>query len=104
MFGRTRQVLKNKNKVERAIQARRKNEMVDLRTRSIFKSRLYEETQHIEMLLEYEDIDAIIVNVPDKFLPQFVNAIYGEDLASYEVEQVEGETNKFYIRRKLVSF
>jgi hypothetical protein len=103
MFKRTRQVLKNKNKVQKAIQARRKNEIVDLRMRSLFKSRLYEETQHLEAIFEYDDVDAVIVTVPDKLLPQFGNAIYGEDLASYDVEQVENETNKFYIRRKIVS-
>jgi len=104
MLNRTRQVMQNRNKVQRALAARRKNEMLDLRTRSVFKSKLYDELKHIEIILEDENVDAVRITVPDKFLAQFGTAIYSEDLASYDVEQVSGETNKFDIRRKFVAF
>lgn len=104
MFSRTREVLKNKNKVEKALKARRKNEMISLRMKSAFKAKLYNELKHVEVILQDEDIDAVLVTVPDKLMSMFSTAIYSEDLASYEVTQVEGESNEFFIRRKFISF
>ena len=104
MFSRTRDVVKNKNKVEKALKARRKNELISLRTRSAFKAKLYAELKHIEVILQDMDVEAVMINVPDKAMSMFSTAIYSEDLASYDVAQVEGESNKFLIRRKFISF
>ena len=104
MFSRTREVIKNKNKVEKDLKSRRKNEMISLRMRAAFKAKLYNELKHIEVLLQDDDVDAVLINVPDKLMSMFSTAIYSEDLASYEVTQVEGESNKFFIRRKFISF
>lgn len=103
-MSRTRDVIKNKNKVEKARKARRKNEMTSLRELSAFKAKLYDELKHIEIVLKDADVDAVLVTVPDKALSQFTSAIYSEDLAGYDVEQVEGQTNQFYIRRKFIVF
>lgn len=97
-------VLKNKNKVERSRRARRKSEMISLRDKSIFKAKLYDELQHIEIILSDTNIDAVKITVPDKFLNMFSTAIYSEDLAGYEVTQVENESKQFYIRRRFISF
>ncbi|MBO5387972.1 MAG: hypothetical protein J6A59_07530 [Lachnospiraceae bacterium] len=103
-MSRTRDVIKNKNKVEKARKARRKNEMTSLRELSAFKAKLYDELKHIEVVLKDADVDAVLITVPDKALSQFTSAIYSEDLAGYDVEQVEGQTNQFYIRRKFIVF
>lgn len=101
-MSRTLDTIKNKNKVEKARKARRKNEMMSLRDRSAYKARLYDELKHIEVILNDKDIDAVILTVPERFMSAFSNAIYSEDLAGYNIEQVEGEARQFYIRHKCI--
>lgn len=97
-----REVIKNKNKIEKARKLRRKNELALLKNNSAFKAKLYDELKHIEIILNDRDIDAVIITVPDKVLNNFLNAIYSDDLAGYNIQQ--GETpNKFYIREKIIS-
>lgn len=103
-MSRTSEVLKNKNKVEKARKARRKNEMLTLRDRSAFKAKLYDELKHIEIIFEDSDVEAVRVTIPDRSLAQFNAAIYSEDLAAYDIEQVKDVPNQFYIRRKYIAF
>jgi len=103
-MSRIREVLKNKNKVEKARRARRKTEMNSLRDMSAFKAKLYDELQHVELILSDKDVDAVRIEVIDKYINQFSTAIYSEDLAGYDVTQVEGKPNQFIIRRKFIYF
>lgn len=103
-MSRTSEVIKNKNKLDKDIRDRRKNEMRSLRDKSAFKAKLYDELKHVEAILQDGDVDAVVVTVPDKMLSQFTTAIYSDDLAMYDIEQVQGETNKFYIRSRFVAF
>lgn len=104
MLNRTRDVVKNKNKVERSRQALRKREMVTLRDTAAFKARLYDELKHVEIILSDLDVDAVKIEIPDKFINLFSTAIYSEDLAGYEVTQVPDKPNQFFIRRKFIAF
>jgi hypothetical protein len=107
-MSRTSEVLKNKNKVEKARRARRKNEINSLRSISAFKAKLYDELKHIEVILQDENIESVIIYVPDRYMAQFSNAIYSEDLASYEViqdtESSKEGTNRFFIQKRYVAF
>jgi hypothetical protein len=103
-MSRTSDVLKNKNKVEKARKARRKNEINSLRDSSAFKAKLYDELKHIEIIFEDEHVDAVKIAVPDRSLAQFNAAIYSEDLAGYDIQQVADQPNVFYIRRRYISF
>lgn len=103
-MSRISETIRNKNKVEKARKARRKNEMLSLRDKSAFKAKLYDELKHVEAILKDDSIEAVVIHIPDKFLSQFGTAIYSEDLAVYEVEQVADKTNDFYIRRKYLQF
>ncbi len=103
-MSRISEVIKNKNKIEKARKLRRKNEMISLRDASAFKAKLYDELKHIEVIFEDQDVDAIIITVPDNSIAQFNNAIYSEDLAGYNIEQSKDEPNTFYIRRKYITF
>jgi hypothetical protein len=103
-MSRTSEVIKNKNKVEKSRKARRKNEMLALRNRSAFKAKLYDELKHIEVILNDENIDAVMITVPDRSLTDFTSSLYSEDLAGYDIQQVEGQSNQFYIRRKYIAF
>lgn len=97
-------VLKNKNKVERLRKARRKSEITSLKDRSAFKAKLYDELQHVEIILSDANVDAVRIEVPEKYMNQFSTSIYTEDLAGYDVIQVDGKPNQFFIRRKFISF
>ena len=103
-MSRTSEVIKNRNKVEKSRKARRKNEMKSLRDKSAFKAKLYDELKHVEVMLKDSDIDAVIVNVPDKVLSQFTASIYSDELSGYDIQQVEDQPNQFCIRRKFVVF
>lgn len=97
-------VIKNKNKVEKTRKARRRTEMNSLRDVSAFKAKLYDELQHIELILSDTDVDAVRIEVLERYLNQFSTAIYSEDLAGYEVTQVADKPNQFLIRRKFITF
>lgn len=103
-MSRIRTALKNKNKVEKTRKARRRSEMKSLRDTSAFKARLYDELHHLEVILGDPNVDAVLIEVPDRFMSQFSVAIYSEDLAGYDVTQHEDSYNKFLIRRKFISF
>lgn len=103
-MSRISETLKNKNKVEKARKARRKNEMLSLRDKSAFKAKLYDELKHVEAILNDDAVEAVVVTVPDKFISQFTTAIYTEDLAVYDVRQVPDKANMFYIKRKYLQF
>ena len=103
-MSRTSEVLKNRNKVEKSRKARRKNEMQLLKNKSAYKAKLYDELKHVEILLKDPDIDAVVISVPDSSITQFSASIYADDLAGYDIEQVEGQPNQFRIRRKFIMF
>lgn len=102
MFDKTIDVIKKKKALDKSVKQRRKNEMIALKANSAFKSRIYEELKHIEIMLEDDNIEAIQITVPDKFMAQFSTALYSEDLAEYDITQ-DVESNKFLIRRKFIS-
>ena len=103
-MSRISEVIKNKNKIEKARKARRKNEMLTLRDKSAYKAKLYDELKHIDAILEDSDVEAIVITVPDRSLAQFNTAIYSEALVGYDIQQSEESPNQFYVRRKYISF
>lgn len=96
------EVLKNRNRVERLKKERHNEEVRNLRLNSAFRARLHEELKTIDVLLSSDEVEYIEINVPNEFLPQFGEAIYSEDLAEYDVKQVDGEPNKFLIGHKYI--
>lgn len=103
-MSRISEVIKNKNKVEKARKARRKNELSSLRNMSAFKAKLYDELQHIEVILGDDNVESVCIAVPDKYMNLFSSAIYSEDLSGYDVTQSDRGPNLFVIRRKFITF
>lgn len=103
-MSRVSEVLKNKNRVERTQKARRKEELNSLRIRSAFKARLYEELKKIDVLLDSDEVESVVISIPEAFMSQFGEAIYSEDLAEYDIQQLEGSPNMFYVRHKFIQF
>ncbi len=98
------EVIKNKNRVERVRKARRKEELANMRLNSVFRAKLKDEFRKIGAILEIGDVESVIIEVKDEFIGRFGGAIYTVDLAEFDIEQVEGEANQFYIRRKFITF
>lgn len=98
------EVLKNKNRVERANKARRKDELTKLRTRAAFNARLQEELSIVNLMLSDSDVDCVVIEVPEKYIALFSSAIYSEELADYSIAQHGDEPNQFEIRPKMLSF
>jgi hypothetical protein len=98
------EVLKNRDRVEKTQKARRKEEINSLRVNSAFKARLYDELKKIDMLLDSDEIDSVVITIPDEFLAKFGEAIYSEDLAEYDIQQVDGVPNQFYVKHKFIQF
>ena len=65
---------------------------------------MYDELKHVEVILKDNDVDAVIISVPDASIAQFSAAIYADELSGYEITQGEGQSNLFYIRRKFIVF
>lgn len=97
-------VLKNRNRVERTQKARRKEELNSLRVRSAFKARLYDELKKIDILLNSNEVESVVIAIPEIFMPQFGEAIYSEDLAEYDIQQLQDAPNKFCVRHKIIQF
>jgi len=96
-MSRVREVLRNKNKVEKSQRARRKDEIQALRTSVAFKANLKEQFKVVNVLLNSPEVDSLIITVPDTHLALFGEAIY-LDLSEYDIAQVENEPNKFRVR------
>lgn len=98
------EVIKNKNKVDKAGRSRRKNEIIKLRAQTAFKARLYDELRHIDIILEDKDVEAVIITIPDEMQAYFSEALYSDDLVGYKIEQLPGASNKFRVEKKFISF
>lgn len=101
-MSRTSEVLKSKNRIEKMQRARRRDEIALLRKQSTFKAKLYEEMSKVGILLKSCEVECIVITVEEEFISAFNTAIYTEDLAEYNVQQID--TNTFGIRRKQVNF
>ena len=80
----------------------RRNELLALKNRSAFKAKLYDELKKVEVILSDPSVNALVVTVPSRALAEFTASIYSEDLAGYDVQQVDGKPDMFYIRRKFI--
>lgn len=98
------EVIKSKNAREKSIKNRRRQELKMLRDKSAFKARLYEELQKVSALINTGEVEGVIVEIPDAYISRFAEAIYSADLAEYDVRQIENDTNKFYIKHKIIQF
>ena len=97
-------VIKNKNRVEKMMKERRREELNSMKYNTAFKARLYEELNKLNILLEHEEVESIVIEIPDMFIANFGESIYSSDLAEYAIEQLDGEPNKFRVRRKYIVY
>lgn len=95
-------VIRNKNKIERVEKQRRREELNNLRSEAIYRARLHEDLKLIDAILSDEEVDKVIVEIPQQYMAKFLRAIYGEDMAEYSIEQLDSQT--FAIGRRIINF
>lgn len=97
------EVIREKNKIEKAIRARQRSEMQNLKKSSEYRAKVHDEIQHIDILINDKDVDKIVITVPDRMMAQFSKLIYSEELAGYIITQVKEQPNRFYLERKVIA-
>lgn len=103
MLKQTRAVLRQRKKIEKAARVRRTNELSALKRKTEYRARLFDELRHVEALLQDNDVDSVIITVSDKMLSQFTESLYSDELANYEITQLENEPNKFRLRERQIN-
>ena len=101
-MSRISEVIKNKNKVERIRKTRQREEILKLKNRAAFDANLSEAMRVVDILLDDKDVESVTIQVPEKLLANFGEALYSEILSGYEIEQLSGEPDKFRIRFKAI--
>lgn len=96
------QVIKNKNKREKLDRQRKKQDMAYMQLESAYKAKLYDSLDIINLLLGDMEVAKVIIEVPSKYLSQFMKAIYSEEMSEYSILQLD--SNKFEIGRKIINF
>lgn len=102
IVSRISQVIKNKNRREKADRLRKRQKMAAMQLEAAYRSRLNDDMRQIKTLFEDEEVDTVRIEVPEKLLSQFLKAIYAEEMAEYSISQVG--VNTFDIGRKMVNF
>lgn len=101
-MSKTIQVLKNKNKREKQARNTRTQELRSMQLDSEYRAKLYNVMSDIEVLLSDDEVERVRITIPEEHLSKFMKAIYGEEMALYEIIQVK--ENVFDIGRKIVNF
>ena len=101
-MSRISEVIKNKNKIEKSHRARQKEEMSNIRGRTAYKAAINNELKYIDTLLNSDEVEGVVIKVPDKQIAKFSESIYSEELAGYDIVQMPNEPDKFLIRLKAI--
>ena len=101
-MSRVSEVLKNKNRVEKAHRLRRREEMDKLKASSAYRAALNDELKHISVLLNSGQVEGVIIQIPEKMLSKFTATIYSEEMTEFDITQVEDEADKFIVRLKAI--
>ncbi|MBR1455094.1 MAG: hypothetical protein IJ593_10710 [Lachnospiraceae bacterium] len=92
--------LKNKSKIERVRRQRQKEEINSIKNKTIYKAALANEFKKIDILLDSFDIRSVEIEISDKMLNSFTEAMYSNELAGYDIRQMPENPNRFIIRYK----
>lgn len=101
-MSRIREVLKNKNRLEREARVRRGNELKRMQREAAYKSVLRTSLKQVDALLDKPEIKSVVIDVQKSNLPEFTRVIYETDMAEYSISQLSA--TKFAISRKELDF
>ena len=101
MFERLQSVMRNKDRVERERKKRRKAEVQEMQSDSLFRARLTADLKTVSLLLMDKDIASVVVTAEDASLDRLDAAMYDFEMAEYEVVK---DGRSYEIRNKTVDF
>ena len=93
-------VIRERNRIETAARKRHEQEMKDVRQDTAYRARMYEDMQAVRVAFMDPAVDSVTIQVPEKYMVQFMKEVYGDEMAEFNV-QISG--TKAVIRRKLIS-
>ena len=96
------QVIKNKNRREKADRLRKRQKMAAMQLEAAYRAKLNDDMKQVSILLEDEEVDTVRIEIPDQLLSQFLKAMYAEEMAEYSITQVGANT--FEIGRQMINF
>lgn len=98
------ETLKNKNRVEKLVRSKRNEELTRLKIDAAYKAKLYDSVRHLGALFSLDEIEAVVIEVKQKYITKFTAAIYTGELSEYEIVQSDTNPNQFTIKRKYILF
>ena len=101
MFERLQSVMRNKDRVERERKKRRRAEVQEMQSDSLFRARLTADLKTVSLLLMDKDIASVVVTAEDASLDRLAAAMYDSEMAEYEVVK---DGRNYEIRNKTVDF
>lgn len=101
-MSRIREVLKNKNRLERDARIRRDNELKRMRREAAYKAVLRNSLKLVDTILDKPEIKSVVIEVQKNNIPEFTRVIYETDMAEYSISQLSA--TKFAIGRKELDF
>lgn len=98
-MSRLSQVIKEKNRLEKAEKKRRQMELQDVRQDTAYRAKLYDEMQAVKVMLDDPDVEAVYIEIPERYVTLFARAAYSDEMAEYTLE-IDG--TRATIRRRLI--
>lgn len=95
-------VLKSKNRLEKEARARRNREIHRMQREATYKANLKKSLNQVDILLKDNEIKSVIIEIPNKYLADFMRVMYESDMVEYSITQLSA--TKFTIGRKEVDF
>ncbi len=95
-------VLKNKNKREKINKQRKRQVLASMQLESAYRAKLYDDMEVVRVMLDDNNVESVIIEVPKAYISQFMKAMYGDEMAWCNISQIDANT--FEIGRKMVSF
>lgn len=101
MFRRLKQVVKNKNRIQKITKQRRIDEINSMRSEAIFRASLAEDLKIVSLILDDPEVEDITITTAKTDIGKLTSAMYSPDMGEYSVVQ-NGEL--FRIGRKIINF
>ena len=92
-------VIREKGRLEKQEAQRRRQEMQDIRQETAYKARLEDDMGVVKVILSDPNVAEVRVEIPPKYVTQFMKAAYSDEMAEYNVI-IDG--NKATIKRRII--
>lgn len=97
-MSRLRQVLKEKDRVEKEERRRIQEEIKYMQSESLYKNSLAKLLKMVDSLLDCPNVNSVVLQISEINLPKFQKAMYDDIMLEYDVRQID--SNRFEVSSK----